>query len=136
MLDDLRNVQNVQLVLPNLTTSSSRNDAGPWLREHAVEQYLKDANWLIHILNVSPTLKTVYNFIPYIDPTWTALDLTAEERRRGFKIFMSPFEQLNNVEIEVLTLRDWELNGGENIGGRSRQGSSETGEGHTWPADD
>lgn len=116
MFDGLRNVQNVQLVLPNLTTSSSRNDAGPWLTEHAVETYLKDARWLVHILNVSPTLKKVYIFISGIDPTWTALDLPAEERKRRFKIFMSSFEQLNNVEIEVLTRRDWELNGGMNIG--------------------
>lgn len=110
MLDCLRHVQNVHLEIPLLSSEY-------FSTEHEVETYLNDAKWLVHLLNNSPMLKKVYICVVTWGD-WSTFDVptpASEGRRCRFELLMSPFEQLNNVEIEVLTSREDVLTPGLNI---------------------
>lgn len=104
MLDCLRHVQNVHLGVPHRSFNS----------ESQVETYLNDAKWLVDSLNVSPMLRKVYLYIGW-DPDWRVFSVptpATDERRRRLKEVLKPFENLNNVEVEVLNYQDWGLNRG------------------------
>jgi hypothetical protein len=99
---------------------STRPVHDSWLDENELERYLDDAHWLVHIMNGSINLEKVYINIGMSCLT-TIFDLhpdavfDIEERRRRFKLLMSPFKRLNNVNNEVLTNRPFQLGGGMNI---------------------
>ncbi|KAE9962062.1 hypothetical protein BLS_000894 [Venturia inaequalis] len=110
MLDCLRHVQNVHLDLPDVATKG-------FLTEHDMETYLNDAKWLVGMLNAWPILKKVYIYIGN-NSIWNTFDAptpATDERRCRIEELLSPFQHLNNVEIEVLKFRDWELTPGTNF---------------------